>query len=75
MQMQADLLDVPCVRPKVIETTALGAAALAGLATGVFKSKDEVRKVWQQERVFTPNMQAAARDKKLATWSRAVARA
>lgn len=75
MQMQADLLDVPCVRPKVIETTALGAAALAGLAIGVFKSKDEVRKVWQQDRVFTPAMQPAAREKKLATWSRAVARA
>lgn len=75
MQMQADLLDVPCVRPKVIETTALGAAALAGLATDVFKSKDEVRKVWQQDRVFTPAMQPVARDKKLATWSRAVGRA
>jgi glycerol kinase len=75
MQMQCDLLDVPCVRPKVIETTALGAAALAGLATGVFQSKDEVKRVWQQDRVFTPNMQPAARDKKLATWSRAVARA
>ncbi len=75
MQMQADLLSVPCVRPKVIETTALGAAALAGLALGVFASKDEVRRVWQQDRVFQPSMTAAARDHKLATWRRAVERA
>jgi glycerol kinase len=75
MQMQADLLDVRCVRPRVTETTALGAAALAGLAVGVFKSKDDVRRVWQEDRVFMPAMPPAVRDRKLATWSRAVARA
>ena len=74
MQMQADLLDVACVRPKVIETTALGAAALAGLAVGVFSSKDDVRRVWREDCVFLPTMTSAARDKKLATWNRAVAR-
>ncbi len=75
MQMQADLLDVRCVRPEVIETTALGSAALAGLAVGVFKSKDDVRRVWREQATFSPSMPAAARDKKLATWARAVGRA
>jgi glycerol kinase len=75
MQMQCDLLDVPCVRPQVIETTALGAAALAGLAVGVFKSKDDVRRVWREDKTFKPAMTPAAREKKLAIWSKAVARA
>jgi hypothetical protein len=75
MQLQADLLDVPCVRPQNVETTALGAAALAGLATGVFASKDAVRRVWREDRTFAPGMDEAARAKKLSTWQRAVARA
>ncbi|MBI1946813.1 MAG: glycerol kinase GlpK [Deltaproteobacteria bacterium] len=75
MQMQADLLDVPCVRPEVIETTALGAAALAGLAAGVFSSKDEVKRVWRENRTFRPTMSPADRERKLGVWARAVARA
>ncbi len=75
MQMQADLLDVPCVRPEVIETTALGAAALAGLAAGVFSSKDEVKRVWRENKTFTPKLPAADRERKLGVWARAVARA
>jgi glycerol kinase len=75
MQVQADLLDVPCVRPQNVETTALGAAALAGLAVGVFASKDEVRRVWREDRTFRPGLTEAARHKKLSTWQRAVARA
>jgi glycerol kinase len=75
MQMQADFLDVACVRPQVIETTALGAAALAGLAVGVFKSKDDVRRVWREDKVFRPALPPAARQKKLQIWARAVGRA
>jgi glycerol kinase len=75
MQMQADFLDVSCVRPKNIETTALGAAALAGLAVGVFASQDEVKQVWAMDRTFAPKMSADARNTKLGIWARAVARA
>jgi glycerol kinase len=54
MQFQADLLRVPVVRPKVTETTALGAAYLAGLATGFWKNQEEVHRAWQVDRVFEP---------------------
>jgi glycerol kinase len=75
MQMQADFLDVQCVRPQTWETTALGAAALAGLAVGVFASKDDVRAVWKQDTAFVPAMASSAREQKLSTWKKAVARA
>ena len=75
MQMQANLLATTCVRPQTVETTALGAAALAGLAVGVFASRDDVKRVWQQDASFAPSMSAEARAKKLATWQKAVARA
>jgi glycerol kinase len=75
MQCQADLLGVPVVRPKVRETTALGAASLAGLAVGYWSSRDELAALWQVERVFEPEMgrdEAAARRSE---WARAVERA
>jgi glycerol kinase len=75
MQYQADVLGILCVRPQVIETTALGAAALAGLAVGVFAHRDEVRKVWREDRVFKPTMPEAARATHLAKWAAAVERA
>jgi glycerol kinase len=75
MQLQADLLDLPCVRPDVLETTALGAAALAGLAVGVFGDADDVRKVWREDRRFDPEMDADARDALLGKWQRAIERA
>jgi len=75
MQFQADILQVPCIRPEVIETTALGAAALAGLAIGAFAHKDEVKKVWRQDQVFEPQMEDATRAAHLAKWEKAVARA
>ena len=56
MQFQADLLGIPVVRPAVIETTALGAAYLAGLATGVYRSTDELSSLWQAERRFVPTL-------------------
>ena len=75
MQFQADILQVPVVRPTVIETTALGAAYLAGLATGVWKKPDELRRAWQVDRTFEPQMsadQAAYRRKR---WAEALRRA
>ena len=73
MQFQADLLGVPVVRPKVIETTALGAAYLAGLAVGMWKM-DALDAQWQAGRVFEPAMGGDERASRLATWRRAVER-
>ncbi len=75
MQMQADILGVPVQRPAVTETTALGAAYLAGLATGVWESPDAVAGQWRVEREFTPQMSAEAREALYAGWHRAVERA
>ena len=75
MQMQCDLLGVPVVRPKVHETTALGAACLAGLATGFWKSQSDIAKHWQVDRTFKPAMKAAERARISAGWVRALSRA
>jgi glycerol kinase len=75
MQVQADLLGVPVVRPRIAETTALGAAYLAGLAVGIWKSAEEVASHWQVESVFKPAMAASARKKARAGWTAAVKRA
>jgi glycerol kinase len=74
MQFQADLLGVPVVRPKVTETTALGAAWLAGLALGFWQTREEIAAQWQAERQFDPTMSVDQRDSLMATWARAVAR-
>ena len=74
MQFQADLLGVPVVRPQVTETTALGAAYLAGLAVGYWDSRVEVAAQWTCERRFEPAMGDDQRQALLATWGRAVAR-
>jgi glycerol kinase len=75
MQFQADLLGVPVVRPKVSETTALGAAYLAGLATGYWKNADDVRSNWQVDRRFEPMMPRERAAELRASWDKAVARA
>jgi glycerol kinase len=75
MQFQADILDKPVRRAKIAETTAMGAAMLAGLAIGVWKSPDDLREIVQRADVFTPNMQPAEREQLLAGWRDAVARA
>ena len=75
MQFQADLLGVPVVRPRTTETTALGAAYLAGLATGVWRTSAEIAAQWQRERVFTPRMSRDEAKARLAGWLRAVERA
>ena len=72
MQFQADVLDCEVKRPQCIETTSLGAAYLAGLATGYWKSKEDVLDNWQVERSFTPHMENAERIKLLAGWKKAV---
>jgi glycerol kinase len=74
MQFQADILGCPIVRPADIETTALGAAYLAGLATGFWKSVGELESFWRAERRFEPGMDAGTRDRLFAGWKDAVAR-
>ena len=72
MQFQADLLGIPVVRPKVIETTALGAAYLAGLSSGVYQGLDELEAQWQVERRFHPTMPRERADELMQRWERAV---
>jgi glycerol kinase len=74
MQFQADVLQVPVVRPKVIETTALGAAYLAGLAVGFWKSQAEVAAAWQVDRSFTPTMRPAEAAHRRSRWAEALNR-
>ncbi len=75
MQFQADMLGTEVIRPQCIETTALGAAYLGGLAVGFWKNRDEIRENWAVERVFTPQMEAEKREKLLKGWHKAVKRA
>jgi glycerol kinase len=75
MQFQADLLGVPVVRPKVLETTALGAAYLAGLAVGYWKSTDDIGANWRVDRRFEPAMPRERAAELQASWNKAVARA
>ena len=72
MQFQADLLGIPVVRPAVTETTALGAAYLAGLATGVYRSTDELAGLWRAERRFLPEVTPARAAELMARWEHAV---
>lgn len=74
MQFQADVLGVPVTRPRVTETTALGAAYLAGLATGFWESRSQIEGKWAAERVFSPSMEATRRDTLYEGWRRAVER-
>ncbi|MGW3016684.1 FGGY family carbohydrate kinase [Streptomyces longwoodensis] len=74
MQHQADVLGVPVVRPRVSETTCLGAAYAAGLATGVWSDLDELAAHWQQDAEWTPAMDASVRDRAYHHWRRAVER-
>lgn len=75
MQFQSDILGVPVDRPKVIETTALGAAYLAGLAVGYWKDKDDIASKWQIDRTFKPEMDSGMRDNLYKGWKKAVQRA
>ena len=74
MQFLADILDLPVERPVVTETTALGAAYLAGLQADIFTSTADITQHWQRDRLFEPKMKAAAREGLYAGWLDAVAR-
>jgi glycerol kinase len=74
MQFQADLLGVPVIRPQVAETTALGAAYAAGLATGLWKEVDDLRENWLEDKRWEPTMDAAKRDEYYTFWKKAVTR-
>ena len=75
LQMQADLLGVPVVRPTVTETTARGAAYLAGLASGVWRDTEEIAAQWSANAIFTPQIGNDERETRLHLWRRAVERA
>ena len=74
MQFQADLLGVPVIRPKVPETTSLGAAYAAGLATGFWGEVEDLRENWVEDKRWEPKMDAAERDEYYKYWKRAVTR-
>ena len=74
MQFQSDILDRQVLRPAIRETTALGAASLAGLATGVWESPEALSRRWRGDTTFSPAMEPGSRDKLLADWHRAVER-
>ena len=74
MQFQADIMGRELRRPSIRETTALGAAYLAGLATGVWKDTDELKSLWKCDNTFTPAMDGTTKEKLLAGWDKAVGR-
>jgi glycerol kinase len=74
MQFQADILGVPVIRPRVTETTALGAAYAAGLAVGFWRDLEEVGRNWVQDKVWTPSMSHRQRRDHLSAWQKAVMR-
>ena len=74
MQFQADILGVPVIRPVVAETTALGSAYAAGLATGFWDSLEDLRRNWAMDKTWEPSMDASRRDELYRNWKRAVER-
>jgi len=73
-QFQADLLGLKVTRPRILETTALGAAFLAGLAVGVWRDQEQISNLWEEENVFMPEISRVNADEKMEVWSRAVER-
>lgn len=74
MQFQADILGIPVVRPRIIETTALGAAYAAGLAVGFWSSREELRELWGEDHRWQPSMADDERERRLRVWKKAVTR-
>ena len=72
MQSQADIINAPVNRPRCVETTAMGAAHLAGLAVGYWKNKEEVVQNWNIDRTFEPTIESETRMKKIKGWNKAV---
>ncbi|HEY0047646.1 MAG TPA: glycerol kinase GlpK [Pyrinomonadaceae bacterium] len=75
LQFQADILQIPVLRSRITETTALGAGYLAGLAVGFWKSKDEISQAWQVDKIFEPQMPAERAKELRARWTKAIERA
>ena len=75
LQAQADFLGIPVERPAVVQASALGAGYLAGLATGVWASTDELGRAWQRDRLFEPRLDAGAREERFAEWQKHVSAA
>jgi len=74
LQFQADIMGIPVVRPKIMETTALGVAYAAGLVVGVWQSMEEVESNWQEDARFEPTMSKAERDERFRVWKKAVSK-
>ncbi|HEX9372015.1 MAG TPA: FGGY-family carbohydrate kinase, partial [Roseiflexaceae bacterium] len=74
MQFQSDVLGVPVIRPQVAETTALGAAYAAGLATGFWTNLEDLRQNWQIDHTWDPKMDPAEREREYGQWKKAVTR-
>lgn len=74
MQFQADILEVPVIRPSIKETTALGAAFAAGLSIGFWHGLDEIKALWQEEKRWVPQMNKGERDRRCRFWKKAVTR-
>ena len=72
MQTQADIINAPVQRPRCVETTAMGAAYLAGLAVGYWASKEDVVQNWAIDRTFAPNIGAEEREKRIRGWNKAL---
>jgi glycerol kinase len=72
MQFQADLLGIPVIRPEVVETTALGAAYLAGLSQGLYADVSALAQLWRAERTFEPTISRAEAQARMAQWAAAV---
>ena len=72
MQFQADIMNAPVHRPECVETTAMGAAYLAGLAVGFWQDKDDVKRYWSLDREFMPDMSDEERTQELDGWKKAV---
>lgn len=75
MQFQSDIFNGKVIRPKILETTALGAAYLAGLAVGYWENTDELQKQWSIDRIFEPMIEKSKSEKLIKSWKRAVERA
>ena len=74
LQIQSDIFECNVVRPTNLETTALGAAYLAGLAVGIYKNKREIRKQWQKDKTFLPNTNTQKQLQLISQWHKAVKR-
>ncbi len=74
-RFQADVLGLHVKRPRILETTAMGAAFLAGLSVGIWQDQEQISKMWKQEKMFSPNISSEDSERMMEGWSRAVERA